>query len=69
MFMFKLSTDEICVPSYLPGEQGSDLIDLQLTWREMENLILRIFGEILEDFWRFFEEFEEFWRKWFIVSR
>ena len=46
----------------------SDLIYLRLTWREMENLILRIFGEILEDFWRFFEEFEEFWRKWFIVS-
>ena len=51
-------------------EQGSDLIELRLIWREMENLIfggfLRIFGDILEDFWR---SFEEFWRNWFVVRR
>ena len=34
-------------------KQGSDLIDLRLTWREMEGLIF-------EDFWRFLEKFEEF---------
>ena len=32
---------------------------------EFERFI-RIFGDILEDFWRFFEEF---WRNWFIVRR
>ena len=36
----------------------------------MENLIferfIRIFGDILEDFWTIFEEF---WRNWFIVRR
>ena len=49
-------------------KQGTYLIDLRLTWREMENLIfglfLRIFGYILEDFWRMFKEF---WRNWFVV--
>ena len=53
-----------------PREQGSDLIELRLIWREMENLIfggfLRIFGDILKDFWRFFEEL---WRNWFVVRR
>merc|ERR1712150_36210 len=51
-------------------QQGSDLIELQLIWREMENLIFggffRIFGDILEDFWR---SFEEFWRNLFVVRR
>ena len=51
-------------------EQGSDLRELRLTWKEMENLIferfIRIFGDILEDFWTIFEEF---WRNWFIVRR
>ena len=51
-------------------EQGSDLRELQLTWKEIENLIferfIRIFGDILEDFWTIFEEF---WRNWFIVRR
>ena len=51
-------------------QQGTDLIDLRLTWREMEKLIfgefLRIFGDILEDFWRIFEEFL---RNWFVVRR
>ena len=50
--------------------QGTDLIDLRLTRSEIENLIfggyLRIFGDILEGFWRFFEEL---WRKWFVVRR
>ena len=36
----------------------------------MENSIfrgfLRILGDILEDFWR---SFEEFWRNWFVVRR
>ena len=54
---------EIAVCQVNKIKQGSDLIDLRLTWREMENLIyggfFRIFGDILEDFWRFFEEF---WR-------
>ena len=44
-------------------EQGTDLIDLRLTWREMENLILgrflKIFVDLLEEIWRVFEEF---WR-------
>ena len=44
-------------------EQGSDLIDLRLTWREMENFIfggfMRIFGEI----WRIFGEIKGiFWK-------
>ena len=51
-------------------EQGLDLVDLRLTWREMEKLIfggfLMIFGDILEDSWRFFEEL---WRNWFIVRK
>ena len=42
-------------------QQGSDLIDLQLTCKDMENFIfawfLRIFGDILEDFRRIFEDF------------
>ena len=54
-------------------KQGTDLIELRLTWREMENLnferYIRIFGDIIEDFWRFFEEFEEFWRNRFVVRR
>ena len=29
-------------------------------------MILRIFGDILEDFWRIFEVF---WRNWFVVRR
>ena len=44
-------------------KQGSDLIDLRLIWREMENFIfgcfLRIFGDILENFRRIFEELGE----------
>ena len=36
---------------------------MRLTWKEMENLIferfIRIFGDILEDFWTIFEEFEK----------
>ena len=51
-------------------KQGSDLIELRLTWREMKNLIferfIRFFGHILEDFWTIFEEF---CRNWFIVGR
>ena len=51
------------------GKQGSDLRELRLTWREMENLIferfIRIFGDILEDVWKIFEEI---WRNWFIVQ-
>ena len=51
-------------------QQGSDLIELRVTWRETENLIfwrfLMIFGEFLGDFWKFFEEF---WRNWFVVRR
>ena len=43
------------------NQQGSELIDRRLTWREMENLI---FGDILEDLWRIFEEF---WRNLFVV--
>ena len=50
-------------------KQSSDLRELRLTWKEMENLIferfIRIFGDILEDFWTIFEEF---WRNWFIVQ-
>ena len=38
-----------------------DLRELRLTWKEMENLIfgrfIRLFGDILEDFWRVFEVF------------
>ena len=41
-------------------KQGSGLVELRLTWREMENLSFgnfrRIFGEIIEDFLRNFEE-------------
>ena len=51
-------------------KQGSDLIELQLTWREVENFIfgrfIRIFGEILEDFEEFVEEFR---RNCFTVRR
>ena len=51
------------------AKQGSDLRELLLTWKEMENLIferlIRIFGDILEDFWT---NFEEFWRNWSIVG-
>ena len=47
-------------------KQGSDLIDLRLTRREMENLIFWIFGVILEDFWRFCEEF---WRNLFVEEK
>ena len=43
------------------NKQGSDLTELRLTWRKMENLnfetFIRIFGEIIEDFGIFFEEF------------
>ena len=43
---------------------------MRRTWREMENLnfetFIRIFGEIIEDFWRFFEKL---WRNWFVVRR
>ena len=41
-------------------EQGSDLIDLRLTWREMENLI---FGGFLEKFGGFLEKFGGFLEK------
>ena len=55
---------------YVYIKQGSDLIEMRLRWREMEDFIfgwfLRIFGDILEEFWRFFEEF---WRNWFIVRK
>ena len=37
-------------------KRGSDLIYLQLIWREMENLISFV---IYEDFWR---NSEDFWR-------
>ena len=38
-------------------KQGSDLIDLRLTWRELIFwVILEVFGDILEDFWRTFGE-------------
>ena len=51
-------------------EQGSDLRELRLTWKEMDNLIFErfiiIFGDIFEDFWTIFEEF---WRNWIIVRR
>ena len=46
----------LCMP--IPLQQGSDLIDLRLTRREMENLIFwvifEVFGDILEDFWKNF---------------
>ena len=42
-------------------EQGSDLIELRLTWREMQNLIfgwfMRIFGEFLRIFGEFLRMF------------
>ena len=44
-------------------EQGTDLIDLRLTFWV---IFLRIFGDIIEDFWRIIEEF---WRNWFLVRR
>ena len=57
-------------PIKVKNQQGSDLIELRLTWREMENFIfvrfIRVFGEILEDFWR---TFEEFWRNWFVEEK
>ena len=41
-------------------KQGSDLIELRLTWREMENYIFggifRFFGYIYEDFREIFEK-------------
>ena len=40
----------VYIPCQILCEQGLDLIDLQLTWREMDNLNC-------EDFWRHFEEF------------
>ena len=43
-------------------KQGSDLKDLRLTWREIENGIFSVifeeFGEILEYFLRFLWNFE-----------
>ena len=55
---------------YPISQQGSDLRELRLTWKEMENLIFerftRIFGDILEDFWIIFEEL---WGNWFVVRR
>ena len=52
------------------SQQGSDLIELRLTWREMDNLIfggfMRSFGDTLEDFSRIFEEF---WRIFFHCER
>ena len=48
-------------------KQGSDLIDLRLTWRELIFwVIFELFGDILEDFWR---TFEEFWRNWFVEEK
>ena len=46
---------EIClIRDSCTEEQGADLIDLRLTWREMEDLIfgefLRIFGDFLRNF-------------------
>ena len=37
-----------------PGKQGSDLIELRLTWREMKYWI---FGDLLGFFLKIFDEF------------
>ena len=48
-------------------QQGTDLIDLRLTWR------IRFLGDFswfLETFLSIFRDFfEEFWRNWFVVRR
>ena len=48
-------------------KQGTDLIDLRLTWRIwILGDFWGFFGERFEDFWSIFEEF---WRNWFVVRR
>ena len=55
------SPTPILTMTQLFNKQGSDLIELRLTWREMENYIFggffRIFRDIHEYFWHFFEDF------------
>ena len=52
---------------YACTKQGSDLIDLRLTWREFIFwVIFEVFGDILVDFWR---TFEDLGRNWFVEEK
>ena len=52
VFSYFSSLTQIAHRGHSMYEQGSDLIDLRLTWKETENFIY-------EDFWRIFEELKK----------